>query len=64
MYRLKNTSAAFEVVDGPFARRKYLHGKLYAEIPPEHKGRFDAVEAEANPEVAEPAPKAKGGKQN
>jgi hypothetical protein len=61
MYRLKKTSHAFEIVDGPFARRKYLHGLLYAEIPPEHKGRFDSIEAEAKP-AAEAAPKAEGGK--
>jgi hypothetical protein len=58
MYRLKNTSPAFEVVDGPFARKKYLAGNFYAEIPPEHKDRFEAVEAEK----AEAAPKAEGGK--
>jgi hypothetical protein len=64
MYRLKKTTPAFEVVDGPFARRKYLHGRFYAEIPPEHKGRFETVEArpEAKTAAAETAPKAEGGK--
>jgi hypothetical protein len=64
MYRLKKTSAAFELVDGLLAGRKYLHGKLYAEIPPEHRGRFEAIETrpEANAAAAEASPKAEGGK--
>ncbi len=64
MYRLKKTSAAFELVDGPLVGRKYLHGKLYAEIPPEHRGRFEAIETrpEAQAAAIEAAPKAEGGK--
>ena len=45
MYKLKATSAAFEVVDGPFAGRKYLHGQKYAEIPTQEKDRFEKVGA-------------------
>jgi len=64
MYRLKKTSADFEVVDGPFAKRKYLQGQTYTEIPPEHRDRFETVEVrpEARTAAAEAAPKAEGGK--
>lgn len=70
MYRLKTTSAAFEVVDGPCAGRKYLHGKTYAEVPPQERDKFEAVDipaerTEAAKEkiaAAEPAEKAEGGK--
>lgn len=41
MYRLKNNAADFVVVDGRFAGRSYKAGELYAEIPPEEKGKFE-----------------------
>ncbi len=62
MFRLKKTSAAFEIVDGPLAGRKYLPGQTYAEIPPEHRDRFELAGQQANPDSAEPAPGAEGGK--
>jgi hypothetical protein len=69
MYRLKTTSAAFEIVDGPFAGRKYLHGKTYAEVPPQEKDKFEKVGPTKKAEAAmtktvgaEPAKKAEGGK--
>ena len=54
-YRLKGES--FEVVDGPFAGKKYLRGVEYAEIPPTEKGRFEEVKAAKA--VAKPAGKPK-----
>lgn len=40
-YKLKKNVEAFEVVDGPFARKKYTHGIEYDEVPPEEAGRFE-----------------------
>ena len=54
MYRLKKNVADFVVVDGPFARRTYRAGKVYAEIPPQEKHKFEDV----NPRAAALADKA------
>ncbi|MDN3515366.1 MAG: hypothetical protein NG747_13340 [Candidatus Brocadia sp.] len=51
MYRLKPNTPDFEVVDGPFAGRKYKAGKVYAEIPAEDRHRFDPEFAETNPKT-------------
>jgi hypothetical protein len=50
MKRLKSTSPAFEVTDGLFAGRKYLHGQTYAEIPPQEAEKFEEVEP-VDPEI-------------
>lgn len=48
-YRLKKGVEAFQIVDGPFAGRKYERGKTYKEVPPREHHRFE----EAGPEAAE-----------
>jgi hypothetical protein len=40
-YNLKPTEPPFEVVDGPFAGRKYDRKGIYAEIPPQYAERFE-----------------------
>ena len=40
MYQLKPGVPAFEVVDGPFAGRKFKAGVLYKEVPPEEAHKF------------------------
>ena len=54
-FRVKENQPAFEVVEGPLAGRKFMHGRAYAEIPPGYRARFEAV--------AEKAPAETGGKQ-
>ena len=44
-YRLKANVESFEVVDGPFAGRKYVSGEIYTDIPPGEKGKFDTIAA-------------------
>lgn len=45
-YRLKKGIENFQVVDGPFAGRKFVRGKVYGEdkVPPEEKGKFEKIE--------------------
>ncbi len=43
MYRLKPTQAEFEMVDGPFAGRKFKQGESYKDIPPDYADRFESV---------------------
>lgn len=43
MYRLKKNVAAFEVVDGKYAGKKYKHGKLYAKPPTGESHKFEKV---------------------
>jgi hypothetical protein len=45
MYKLKQTEPPFEIVDGPFAGRKYDRKGVYAEIPPDYKDKFSEQEA-------------------
>jgi len=42
-YKLKPGVESFEVVDGPFAGKKFLRGKVYEKIPREEKGKFEEV---------------------
>ena len=42
-YRLKPNVENFEVVDGPFADRRYVSGEIYTEIPPGEESKFDAI---------------------
>lgn len=43
MYKLKQTEPPFEIVDGPFAGRKYDRKGTYAEIPPGYESRFESL---------------------
>jgi len=43
MYKIKETSPDFRVVDGPYAGRLYASGQLYEDIPPQEAHRFDQV---------------------
>lgn len=56
MYRLKNSEEAFQIVDGPFAGRKFVRGKDYREIPPGYDDRFEQVK------IPSSSPLPKGGK--
>ena len=42
-YRLKKNAESIQIVDGPYAGRKYEKGKLYDEIPPEEAHRFERI---------------------
>lgn len=67
-YRLKPRQESFEVVDGPFEGRKFEKDKVYTEIPPQEKHRFERVPErkvraapeektlKASPQPAEKAP--------
>ena len=44
MYKLKPNVPDFEVVDGPFAGRKYKAGEIYQEIPVTEKDKFTTTE--------------------
>lgn len=44
MYKLKPNVPDFEVVDGPFAGRKYKAGEVYPEVPENEKDKFIAAE--------------------
>lgn len=45
MYRLKKGFSAFSVVDGVCAGQRYVPGKVYAEVPPQEKHRFEDLTA-------------------
>ena len=42
-YKLKQGIENFQVVDGAFAGRKFVRGKVYGEVPPEEKKKFDEI---------------------
>jgi len=44
-YQLKKGVESFEVVDGAFAGKKFLRGRVYAAIPPEEKNKFKKLES-------------------
>ena len=46
-YILKKGVETFEVVDGPFAGRKYKPGVQYQEVPPQEKKKFEELKAES-----------------
>ncbi len=48
MYKLKPNVPDFEIVDGPFAGRKYKAGETYKEVPPGEKNKFLATEDTEN----------------
>ena len=49
---------SFQMVDGPYKGKKYLHGKKYSDIPPTEKKRFKEVKEKSE----RGARKAEGGK--
>lgn len=55
MYQLKKGMEAFTLVEGPFAKRTFAPGKLYAEIPPGTAGRFKEIKEAAPAETEKPA---------
>lgn len=42
-YRIKPGQPAFEIVDGPFAGRKFIIGQIYHEIPQDEAHRFEKI---------------------
>ena len=42
-YKLKTGIENFDVVDGPFAGRKFVRGKEYGEVPSEEKRKFEEI---------------------
>ncbi len=48
-YKLKSNVPNIEIVDGPFAGRKFVAGEIYAEIPANEKAKFDEVRTESAP---------------
>jgi hypothetical protein len=50
-YQLKPHVEVFQMVDGPFANRRYEHGLAYRadEIPPEHLDRFESLKLQNVP---------------
>lgn len=42
-YTLKKGMENFQVVDGPFAGRKFVRGKVYGEVPPQEENRFEEI---------------------
>lgn len=51
-YRLKPGQESFQVVDGPYAGKTFERGKVYTDIPPEEKSRFEKMPVETQ----KPAP--------
>ncbi len=45
-FRLKKTSPDFQCCAGPFEGRKFVAGRIYAEIPPEEQDKFEEVTKE------------------
>ena len=63
-YQLKKGVESFEVVDGPYAGRKYMRGKIYTDIPPQEKRKFEEVKKPPAPSSIPPKKaKATGGKE-
>ena len=52
-YKHKKGIENFDVVDGPFAGRKFVRGKVYGEVPSEEKGKFDEIKPEVRKEKIE-----------
>ena len=52
-YKLKKGIENFDVVDGAFAGRKFVRGKVYGEVPPEEKKKFDEIKPEVKGQKSE-----------
>jgi len=60
-YKLKKGIENFQVVDGAFAGRKFVRGKVYGEVPPEEKKKFEEIKPEkVRSELKSEVPKVKG----
>ena len=57
MYRLKKGIEKFQVVDGPFAGRKFEAGKAYDEIPAGKAKKFEKIPAPAAGETGQESKK-------
>ncbi len=61
MFKLKPGQESFTPVEGPLARRDFVPGRLYKEVPPGTEGRFevlpdpDAAASAAGPAMERPA---------
>ena len=58
-YILKKGVENFEVVDGPFAGKKYVRGTAYAEVPPGEKHKFDKIQEKKSAKPKADGPKLK-----
>ncbi|MBN1830291.1 MAG: hypothetical protein JW884_14255 [Deltaproteobacteria bacterium] len=47
-YRLKKNQESIQIVDGPYAGRKYRKGELYDDVPPGEAYRFEKVKEAKN----------------
>jgi hypothetical protein len=43
MWRLRQNQPAFELVDGPMAGRKFIHGEAYEQVPAGSEHQFEAI---------------------
>lgn len=48
MYKLKSNVPGFEIVDGPFAGRKFEPGVIYEDVPAPFRDRFEKVKPQKN----------------
>ena len=51
-YKLRPGMEAFEVVDGPYAGKKYKAGIVYRDVPPQERHRFEPAGPVARPRPA------------
>lgn len=47
-YKLKAKTESISIVDGPFAGRTFIPGRVYDEIPPQEIHRFEIVKEPAD----------------
>ncbi|MFA5423039.1 MAG: hypothetical protein WC374_04210 [Phycisphaerae bacterium] len=45
-YKLKDNCSPFDMVDGPAAGEKFVHGKIYDHVPEIYANRFDVLPEE------------------
>lgn len=63
-YKLKKGIENFDVVDGAFAGRKFVRGKVYTEVPAEEANKFDEIKPEVKAQKSEVRnQKSEGGKE-
>lgn len=51
--KLRPDMEAFEIVDGPWAGRRFVHGRHYRDIPPEHGDKFVNTDIITDPPAME-----------
>jgi hypothetical protein len=47
MFKLKESSEAFTMVDGPMTGQEFIRGKNYEKIPEMYAGKFELVPEES-----------------